>query len=185
MTARPCHALLAANCILLSPVLWLSNNRKMLRQAPSVGKCRRPWGDENREPERWLSFADCRLLTIYTRHRTIASMPRHSPNLPPARRKSAAVRAPAEARTVSKPEAAHTIALVQSNSLPNLVQQELERMILTGELPAGAKLTEAALAERLGVSRGPVREAFRALEEVGLVRLEKNRGVFVRQITIE
>jgi len=58
-------------------------------------------------------------------------------------------------------------------------------MILTGELPAGAKLTEAALAERLGVSRGPVREAFRALEEVGLVRLEKNRGVFVRQITIE
>ena len=37
----------------------------------------------------------------------------------------------------------------------------------------------------LGVSRGPVREAFRALEESGLVRLEKNRGVFVRQISVE
>ena len=65
------------------------------------------------------------------------------------------------------------------------MQQELERIILAGELPAGSKLNEAAIAERLGVSRGPVREAFRALEESGLVRLEKNRGVFVRRIPIE
>jgi DNA-binding GntR family transcriptional regulator len=57
-------------------------------------------------------------------------------------------------------------------------------MILAGELPAGTKLNEASVAELLGVSRGPVREAFRALEESGLVRLEKNRGVFVRQIDI-
>ncbi len=78
-----------------------------------------------------------------------------------------------------------TIALLQSNSLPALVQRELERMILAGDLPAGAKLTEASIADFLGVSRGPVREAFRALEESGLVRLEKNRGVFVRQIAIE
>ena len=35
------------------------------------------------------------------------------------------------------------------------------------------------------MSRGPVREAFRALEGSGLVRLEKNRGVFVRQISVE
>lgn len=66
-----------------------------------------------------------------------------------------------------------------------LVQQELERSILAGDLPAGSKLNEAAIADRLGVSRGPVREAFRALEESGLVRLEKNRGVFVRQIPVE
>ena len=66
-----------------------------------------------------------------------------------------------------------------------LVQQELERIILAGELPAGSKLNEAAIAARLGVSRGPVREAFRALEESGLVRLEKNRGVFVRRIPVE
>ena len=58
-------------------------------------------------------------------------------------------------------------------------------MILAGELRAGAKLTEAALAARLGVSRGPVREAFRALEEIGLVRIEKNRGVFVRSVSVE
>src|SRR5438874_1228678 len=78
-----------------------------------------------------------------------------------------------------------TIALVQSSSLPMLVQKELERMILAGDLAVGAKLNEVAIAEQLGVSRGPVREAFRALEESGLVRLEKNRGVFVRRISVE
>ena len=87
-----------------------------------------------------------------------------------------------------KPPAAgdgvHTIRVLQSNSLPMLVQRELERMILAGDLRAGSKLNEAAIADLLGVSRGPVREAFRALEESGLVRLEKNRGVFVRQIDI-
>ena len=71
-----------------------------------------------------------------------------------------------------------TIAVLQSNSLATLVQRELERMILAGDVAAGAKLNEAAIAEMLGVSRGPVREAFRSLEESGLVRLEKNRGVF-------
>ncbi len=83
-----------------------------------------------------------------------------------------------------RPRGADAIALVQTSSLPMLVQRELERMILNGEVPAGGKLNEAALAARLGVSRGPVREAFRALEESGLVRLEKNRGVFVRQIPV-
>src|SRR3989449_11056532 len=93
-------------------------------------------------------------------------------------------------KTALKPSSAArpttaTIALVQSSSLPMLVQKELERMILAGEIAVGAKLNEVALAERLGVSRGPVREAFRALEESGLVDLEKNRGVFVRQLSVE
>jgi phosphonate utilization transcriptional regulator len=58
-------------------------------------------------------------------------------------------------------------------------------MILAGDLSAGAKLNEATIAHMLGVSRGPVREAFRSLEQSGLVRLEKNRGVFVRQVSLE
>ena len=77
-----------------------------------------------------------------------------------------------------------TIALLQSSSLTSVVQREIERRILQGELAPGAKLNEAALAEALGVSRGPVREAFRMLEEAGLVRQEKNRGVFVRSIPL-
>ena len=79
----------------------------------------------------------------------------------------------------------HPIALIQGNSLPALVQRELERMILAGDLPAGSQVREVEVASMLGVSRGPVREAFRALEESGLVRLEKNRGVFVRRIGVD
>ena len=78
-----------------------------------------------------------------------------------------------------------TITLLQTSSLSSVVQGEPERMILSGELAPGAKLTEVALAARLGVSRGPLREAFRMLEEAGLVRTEKNRGVFVRDIPLE
>jgi phosphonate utilization transcriptional regulator len=78
-----------------------------------------------------------------------------------------------------------TIALLQTNSLTKVVQQEIERAILVGEYEPGSKLTEATLAFKLGVSRGPVREAFRMLEEAGLVVMEKNRGVYVRDIPIE
>jgi phosphonate utilization transcriptional regulator len=78
-----------------------------------------------------------------------------------------------------------TIALLQSSSLTTLVQQEIERAILQGEFAPGSKLIEATLAQTMGVSRGPVREAFRMLEEAGLVRNEKNRGVFVRDIPID
>src|SRR3954466_13793615 len=85
-----------------------------------------------------------------------------------------------------KPSPLHpTIALLQSSSLTSVVQQEIERAILQGEYEPGSKLIEASLAEKMGVSRGPVREAFRMLEEAGLVRNEKNRGVFVRDIPIE
>lgn len=58
-------------------------------------------------------------------------------------------------------------------------------MILAGEIAPGAKLTEAWLSDKLGISRGPIREAFRMLEEAGLVKQEKNRGVFVRSIPLE
>jgi phosphonate utilization transcriptional regulator len=87
----------------------------------------------------------------------------------------------ADSKVISYP----TIAQLRSHSLARAAQQEIERLILGGELGAGAKLTEAWLSERLGVSRGPIREAFRMLEEAGLVRLEKNRGVFVRDIPVD
>ena len=74
-------------------------------------------------------------------------------------------------------------AMLRSLSLPGLVQEEVLRMIKAGELLAGQRVNEADLAERLGVSRPPVREALRSLEEAGLVRLERNRGMFVRQVS--
>jgi phosphonate utilization transcriptional regulator len=78
-----------------------------------------------------------------------------------------------------------TIEMLQKSSLTGAVQQEIEQLIHRGILAPGDKLTEAALADRLGVSRGPVREAFRVLEEAGLVQLEKNRGVFVREVMLD
>ena len=103
----------------------------------------------------------------------------------PARRGAPPPRpAPARAAPTVPTNGAEVIALVRENSLPTLVQRELERLILAGDLPAGGKLTEASVAELLGVSRGPVREAFRAMEASGLVRFEKNRGVFVRQPSV-
>ena len=81
--------------------------------------------------------------------------------------------------------AQRAIELLREHSLVTLAQQELERRILSGEIAAGTKLNEVDVASALGVSRGPVREAFRALGQAGLVRVEKNRGVFVRQVSLE
>lgn len=77
-----------------------------------------------------------------------------------------------------------TIEILRNHSLATLVQQELERAILAGDILPGDKLNEAGVAGELNVSRGPVREAFRALQQAGLVRTEKNRGVFVREVSL-
>jgi phosphonate utilization transcriptional regulator len=73
--------------------------------------------------------------------------------------------------------------VLRTQSLPNLVQEQIERMILDGTLSPGEPLREAALANTLGVSRGPVREAFRGLQEKGLIQVEKNCGVQVRTLS--
>lgn len=75
-----------------------------------------------------------------------------------------------------------TIAQMRENSLSGVVRHEIERLILSGELPTGSRVNENAVALRLGVSRGPVREACRALVELGLLDLIPNRGVFVRRL---
>ena len=65
------------------------------------------------------------------------------------------------------------------------VRDELERMILGGEVEAGERLNEIDLARQMGVSRGPVREAARSLEREGLVRAVANQGVYVRKLSLE
>jgi phosphonate utilization transcriptional regulator len=87
-------------------------------------------------------------------------------------------------RPTTKPPAPTVLQLVQSNSLPALVLAEIEQLILRGELAVGQRVNESELAMRFGTSRGPVREALRALEESRLVRSEKHRGVFVREISV-
>jgi DNA-binding GntR family transcriptional regulator len=62
---------------------------------------------------------------------------------------------------------------------------ELERLIADGTLAPGERLNEVAIGRRLGVSRGPVREAARALEKTGLVTVIMNRGAFVRSLSLD
>lgn len=58
----------------------------------------------------------------------------------------------------------------------------LRAQILSGDLPPGTRLRELALCEELGVSRTPVREAFRTLAAEGLVELLPNRSVVVAEL---
>lgn len=76
-----------------------------------------------------------------------------------------------------------TVAEFRAHTLTGVVQHEIERMILSGELTPGQRLNEKAVADKLAVSRGPVREACRALAELGLVYLVPNRGVFIKRVT--
>ena len=63
--------------------------------------------------------------------------------------------------------------------------EKLKLMILDGELAGGEPLIERPLAERLGVSRTPVRETIFRLEREGLVRVIEGKGAFVASYTIE
>jgi DNA-binding GntR family transcriptional regulator len=63
------------------------------------------------------------------------------------------------------------------------VVAELEEEIRAGRLTPGQRLTEAELTRRLGVSRGPVREALARLQSHGLVEIEPHRGASVRRMS--
>ncbi|WP_428240466.1 GntR family transcriptional regulator [Gynuella sp.] len=65
------------------------------------------------------------------------------------------------------------------------VLSTLRQMILSGELSAGEKLAEIPTAESLGVSRMPIRIAFRTLEQEGLLTKQHRRGYQVRRVTEE
>jgi DNA-binding GntR family transcriptional regulator len=69
-----------------------------------------------------------------------------------------------------------------SRALTDVVRDEIIRMIETGALAPGVWVNEADLAARLGVSRAPIREACRGLEQSGLLNFVVNRGAFVREI---
>jgi len=77
------------------------------------------------------------------------------------------------------------IELLKSRSLPMLIEEEIQRVILSGEYAPGDRINEKELTLRFGTSRGPIREALRSLEASGLIEQIPNRGVFVRRLTPE
>ena len=65
-------------------------------------------------------------------------------------------------------------------SLSDKIYNQLLKEILTGKLPKDSRLNEATLTAKYKISRTPLREAFKRLQEDGLVEYISNRGVFVR-----
>jgi DNA-binding GntR family transcriptional regulator len=67
-------------------------------------------------------------------------------------------------------------------TLREVIADEIRSMVLRGDLAPGERLVEDRLAEQLGVSRNPVREAIRALEGTGLVEVRPRRGAYVASL---
>ncbi len=65
------------------------------------------------------------------------------------------------------------------------IVDHIRRAIFSGKFIPGSKLKEKEISEWLGVSRMPVREAFRILEAQGLIEIEPNKGAKVRLISLE
>lgn len=82
-------------------------------------------------------------------------------------------------------QVAQAINLLSTKSLTGLACEEIEKWIYSGRIQPGEPLREAEISARIGLSRGPVREAFRMLQERGLVLCEKNRGVRVRSLSFK
>lgn len=68
---------------------------------------------------------------------------------------------------------------VQRKSTAAIVADQLRSAIMYGSLSPGSQMGEAELAARLGVSRGPLREAMQRLVQEGLLHSEPHRGLFV------
>lgn len=84
-----------------------------------------------------------------------------------------------------QPQSLAAIDFLRTRSLSNVVQAEIERMIIDGELKPNERVNENGLSQRLGVSRGPIREACSALAAMGLIEIVPNRGFFIKALSNE
>ena len=86
---------------------------------------------------------------------------------------------------ISKPHAASAAQASRAEQgLAHGISEQLQQLIYSGDIAPGERLNEAALALRMGTSRGPIREAIRMLTGIGRVVAVRNRGVFVREISV-
>ncbi|AYN98107.1 MULTISPECIES: GntR family transcriptional regulator [Pseudomonas] len=76
-----------------------------------------------------------------------------------------------------------SVPVLESKPLSEQVTEYLYKLLVTGELKGGQRVNEAELARTLKISRNPVREAIRKLEERGLLISSPRRGTFVRSFS--
>ena len=74
---------------------------------------------------------------------------------------------------------------IRVDSVADLAYERISGYVLGGELPPGARLGQVELAERLGISRTPVREALRRLAGEGLADFHSNRGFRVADLGLD
>lgn len=76
-------------------------------------------------------------------------------------------------------------SLNNGETLPEKIQSSLEGAILQGKIKPGDRLIENELSHRLGISRGPIREAFRSIEKEGLIKMVPRKGAVVCSLSLE
>ncbi|MEE9274003.1 MAG: GntR family transcriptional regulator [bacterium] len=81
--------------------------------------------------------------------------------------------------------ALHRVKIEKPKSLSRVVAEEIKEAILKGDLRPGDKLVETALTESLGVSRTPLREAFRELAAEGYITVIPHKGAYVSRLSEE
>ena len=75
--------------------------------------------------------------------------------------------------------------MLQIDSVVDRAYERIREFVLTGEIAPGTRLGQAELAERLGISRTPVREALRRLSAEGLVDFHPNRGFWAADLGLD
>lgn len=73
--------------------------------------------------------------------------------------------------------------ILDHRTLSDNVANIIRKMILNGNLKAGERINQAQLADKLNISRGPIREALRLLQNEGLIKHETNKGTFVSTLS--
>ncbi|WP_172378406.1 GntR family transcriptional regulator [Vibrio sp. Vb339] len=73
---------------------------------------------------------------------------------------------------------------MKKQSLSKVVEQQLEQMILSGQLLPGERINESYLSNALDISRAPIREACRQLAQYGMVEVRTGKGTYVRQVEL-
>ena len=74
---------------------------------------------------------------------------------------------------------------IRSSSVVTLAYDRIRELILSGDIPPGTRLGQVDLAERMGISRTPVREALRRLAGEGLVDFQDQRGFRVAELHLD
>jgi DNA-binding GntR family transcriptional regulator len=78
-----------------------------------------------------------------------------------------------------------SIAHMEGENLTLKVMQDLKTQILNFKLLPGVRISDKQVAEEMGVSRSPVREALVRLSEQGLIKAQHNRGFTVREFSVK